>query len=399
MKRILFVDDEPKLLDGLQRMLRGQRRVWDMQFALGAKAALEVLETTPIDVVVTDMRMPGMDGAELLKCVHERYPGVMRVILSGQFDAGVGMRAVPVAHQFLVKPCDPEKLKAVIDRSSSLGSSLSDEDTRRVVSAVDSLPSPSRTCMRLLEEIENPQSSLDSIGQIIGSDVALAAKVLHLANSAFFSLSHEISDVKSALGCLGFDVLKELVMSAEILRTFHPVRPIPGFCIEALEAHSFLSARIARYLAQQSGRPSSVADLAALLHDTGKLILATRLPDLYERCCAVQTQRGSPPQEVELEIFGTTHAEVGAHLLNLWGFPAEAVDAIQAHHRPYGAAAGAFNVRAIVYLSNLLAHECGPNEEELPIPNYADAEYLTALGAIDRFPEWRVAARQIAKSR
>jgi putative nucleotidyltransferase with HDIG domain len=409
MKRILFVDDEPKLLEGLQRMLRGQRRVWDMQFAVGAIEALAILETSPVDVVVTDMRMPGMDGAELLKCIHLKYPGIMRIILSGQFDAEAGMRAVPVAHQFLVKPCDPEKLKAVIERSSLLSSAISDEATRRVVSAVDSLPSPSLTCTQLLRELENAQSSLESVARIIGSDVAITAKVLQLANSAFFTLPREVSNLRDALSCLGLDILKQLVLSAEILRCFHPVRPIPGFSLEGLEAHSLLTARIAKYLAQQFSCPSGLAELTAMLHDTGKLVLATRLPDQYQLCCALRAKRDCPLHEAEQEVFGTTHAEVGAYLLNLWGFPAAAVEAILLHHRPTSPISGEFDLRAVIYVSNLLAHDCQDAETDATrqetvaggmvlLPKGTDTGYLTALGVVDRFPVWRAAVRQfIAK--
>src|SRR5256885_17157619 len=90
LKCILFVDDEPNLLEGLQRMLRPQRREWEMIFALGAEAAYRILEDKAVDVVVTDMRMPGTDGATLLQHIHDHFPGVLRIVLSGHFDEGSG---------------------------------------------------------------------------------------------------------------------------------------------------------------------------------------------------------------------------------------------------------------------------------------------------------------------
>src|ERR1017187_5896099 len=110
MKRILFVDDEPSLLEGLRRMLRPQRARWDVMFANGGEAALRMLEAHPCDVVVTDMRMPGMDGAQLLEQVRDRFPGVVRIVLSGYCEMESTLRAVPVAHQFLQKPCDSASL-------------------------------------------------------------------------------------------------------------------------------------------------------------------------------------------------------------------------------------------------------------------------------------------------
>ena len=159
MKRILFVDDEPRLLQGLQRMLRPQRHEWDMLFANGGEEALAVMAQTAVDVVVTDMRMPGMDGASLLQQVHARFPGAMRIVLSGQFDVEAGLRAVPVAHQFLTKPCDPDKLKAAIERSSQLtGAAVPDEATRRIVSAIGVLPSPPGVCAIAWRQSKSPKS-------------------------------------------------------------------------------------------------------------------------------------------------------------------------------------------------------------------------------------------------
>jgi DNA-binding NtrC family response regulator len=117
VKRILFVDDEAHVLDGLRDLLRRQRREWEMVFALGGDAALRELDAQPFHVVVSDMRIPGIDGAALLALVQERYPETVRIILSGQTEHEAALRAVPVAHQFLAKPCDREQLRRAIDRA------------------------------------------------------------------------------------------------------------------------------------------------------------------------------------------------------------------------------------------------------------------------------------------
>ena len=106
MKSILFVDDEQQILDGLKDLLRKQRKQWSMVFALGGQAALDELTQRPFDVVVSDMRMPGIDGATLLTRVKEMYPASARIILSGHADRDSIVRALPVAHQFLNRPCD-----------------------------------------------------------------------------------------------------------------------------------------------------------------------------------------------------------------------------------------------------------------------------------------------------
>jgi putative nucleotidyltransferase with HDIG domain len=399
MKKILFVDDEPQLLEGLRRLLSPQRKGWDMRFATSGEAALAVMENTEIDVVVTDMRMPGMDGADLLTRVHHRYPNVMKIVLSGHFDVEAGLRAVPVAHQFLMKPCDPVKLKAAIECSSQPHNFPPDEDTRRVISAIGSLPSPPAICITLIQAIRDPDSSLGMIGEIVDRDVALSAKVLQLANSAFFSLPHTVTDVTPALAVIGIDVLKQLVLSAAILRQFHTRRPIQSFSVDEFELHSRTSAQIASYLPADVNAVS-LRVMTALLHDVGKLVLASYLSEKFERACRISGVEKCPLHLAEREVFGTSHAEVGAHLLNLWGLPRAAVHAIAAHHRPAPATAGSeqgLDLMAVVHISSALAHDCFAHTELAAPLGQVDDDYLRRLGVTRQMESWRKAARDAAR--
>jgi len=399
MKRILFVDDEPKLLEGLQRMLRPQRHEWEMMFASGGEEALEVLETRAVDVVITDMRMPGMDGATLLQRVHDRFPGVLRIVLSGYFDVESGLRAVPVAHQFVSKPCEPEKLKAAIERSTQLSNAWTDEATRKVVSAVGALPSPPKTCALLLQAVQKPDVSIEAIGRIIDQDVAMTAKVLQLVNSGFFGLPTEVSSVRVAVGLLGMDVLKQLVLSAGVLKMFHPKRKVAGFSFDVFERHSQLTANIASFLSTEPGGPASGV-IAGLLHDTGKLVLATCRPGEFEEAMQRSVEQDRPLHECEHELLGTSHAEIGGYLLRIWGLPASTIDAICFHHRPMapGCPAGEFGLRAMIHLADALAHESLTESPATPpkFPAKSDAGYLGRLGVEHRMPEWRARARQMA---
>jgi len=112
-KRVLFVDDEPRILDGRRRMLRSMRHEWKMSFAETGQEALAILANQPFDVVVVDMRMPGMDGVQLLSEVRKRHQ-IIRIVLSGTADREAILRAVGLAHQYLSKPCDAETLKSVL---------------------------------------------------------------------------------------------------------------------------------------------------------------------------------------------------------------------------------------------------------------------------------------------
>lgn len=357
MKRILFVDDEDRILEGLQRMLRPLRKQWEMSFATSGRQALEVLAAGRFDVIVSDMRMPGMDGAQLLQLVRERYPGIVRIVLSGQFEAEAAIRAAPVAHQFLAKPCDPTKLQAVIERFCDCDSIVSDEATRRIIAAVGELPALPGTYATLANALNDPNVSLDQLGAIVERDVAVAAKVLQLVNSAFFGFSGEIATVPMAVAYLRFEVLKQLVMTIELFRSFGSECRVAGFSVDALQRHCRCAAGIAAHLPLPP-QLSAATSVAALLHDVGKLILAARLPEAFERALLAAQQQNRPLHSIETELTGISHAEIGAYLLALWGLPPAVVTAVSQHHHPiHPTDDQSINITQAVQIVDLLTHD------------------------------------------
>jgi len=397
MKRILFVDDEPKVLEALQRMLRPKRRQWEMAFAGSGEEALAILGASPFDVIVTDMRMPAMDGGKLLQHVQERFPSVIRVVLSGHVEMEAALRAAPVAHQFLSKPCDPEKLLEAIERSCQCTSMVGDEAVRRVVGAIGKLPSLPSICAALLAALENPDTPLKEVGNIIEQDVGMSAKILQLVNSSFFGLLREVRSVTGALGYLGLDIVKQLVLSAHIFRTFQPSHAIAGFSLEAFQAHSRLAAGIAARLPAPSDViPSAV--VTSLLHDTGKLVLAARLPEQFELALRVSREECRPLYAVEEALIGAGHAEIGAYLLGLWRLPKPIVDAVFRHHQPtVQESTRGLDILACTHIADALAVELAQGRpKDGPVAySLLDNSYLAALGVADQIPAWRALAGQV----
>ena len=174
MKRILFVDDEANLLDGLRRTLHTMRGEWEMCFVENGQAALQWLENKAFDVIVTDMRMPQMDGAELLSIVRARWPRVVRIILSGQSDRAMILRAVPSTHQFLAKPCEAETLKETIRRSCRLRELLVSNVPRELFDRLERLPSLPDIYEQLVEALADPDVSTERVGHIINQAAGLA---------------------------------------------------------------------------------------------------------------------------------------------------------------------------------------------------------------------------------
>ncbi len=216
---VLFVDDEQRVLDGLRRQFRVKKSSWVMRFAISGAEALELLEQTPADVVVTDMRMPGMSGAVLLSQVRERWPETIRFVLSGQTDQSELLEDIGCIHQFIQKPSDPQELKHAISRTRSLSSALESCELRRVVSGIQSLPIISQVYLRLVDVLKDETSNADTVTRIVEEDVGLSVKILQLVNSAFFGMPRKTVSVKDAIVLIGTKNLLQLVMSAQIFDT------------------------------------------------------------------------------------------------------------------------------------------------------------------------------------
>jgi putative nucleotidyltransferase with HDIG domain len=386
MKRILFVDDEINILDALKRMLRPMRSEWEMSFAPGGEAALPMLAAASFDVIVTDMRMPGLDGAALLEIVREKYPNMLRIVLSGYTEMQASLRAVPVAHQFLAKPCDPQMLRAGIARATSLGEVLDSKMLTSLVGSLRDLPSVPRVLMELKQALGQPNTTIDQISEIVERDVAITAKILQLVNSAFFGLVREVTDVKSAVGCLGMSLLHNLVVTLEVFRSLTPNSSVSEEFLEEFHAHAQLTARIAGAISREVGLHPAVV-LAALLHDIGKLVIAERTPAHFIRALTQSQNDRLPLYQVEEKLIQVSHAEVGAYLLSLWGLPCTVVEGVAHHHHPGRVRSSGIDLLAVVYVANICAHELTPNNRDAH--GDIDMDYLRQAGVADLLPKWR----------
>lgn len=385
-KRIIFVDDEAFVLQGLQRMLRPMRHEWDMEFVESGSIALERMAQASYDVVISDMMMPGMNGAQLLTQVRQRSPKTVRLILSGHADRELILKCVGSAHQYLSKPCDAEALKATVLRTTAMESSAQNEKLMTLVAQVETLPSLPSLYTEIIECLHRPEFSMDDVGAIIAKDIAMTAKVLKLVNSAFFGLGRRISSPAEAAAYLGAEVLKALVLSANVFGQYQAIQ-IGNFSADALWQHSLRTAGAAKIIAKEEHATRvqvEEAFVAGMLHDSGKLVLATNFPDPYREVLdKMETQRLSAC-EAERAVFGASHAEIGGYLLGLWGLPVPVVEAIALHHSPGLIPTEQFTALTAVHVANALTHD----------PTGAtgmDAPYLTALGLEKRIAVWQSA--------
>jgi putative nucleotidyltransferase with HDIG domain len=387
MKRILFVDDEPHVLSGLQNLLRKQRHEWDMVFALGGDAALEELRNAPFDVVVSDMRMPGMDGAALLRHVQAEYPNIARIVLTGHAEKEAMVRALPVAHQFLSKPCDAEIIRSVIERTCALQVLLHDEAIRKIVGRLDKLPSVPKSYVELTSAVTQPDGSLSAVATIVEQDPAMAAKVLQLVNSGYFGLSARITSIQQAVVYLGLDLIQGLTLTAHVFATFNGPSA-RGLDLDGLQQHSVMTARLAKRLVPDR-KQGDEAFAAAIVHDIGKIILALGAPDCWAEVVQAARATREPFHVVERERLGVTHAEIGAYLLGVWGVPVSIVEAVAYHHAPRALQSDERQVLAALHVSDAFVNGAGPSAHSPSEEALLDAQFIEEMGLTAMVPQWR----------
>ena len=297
-----------------------------MQFALGGEEALKLCQASRFDVVVSDMRMPGMDGAMLLGQVRDLSPDAARLILSGYSDVDLTTRAIPVAHRVLAKPCDGIELQSTIESFCALQDLFCASDLRRVIGTIGELPSLSRTYIELAQAAEDPNTSLTTVAKIMGKDIAMVAKVLRLVNSGFFGLAQTVTSLEAAVAYLGMETIKNLALATDTFKVFTLAPGIaPSF--EDMQRRAQRAAVIMGTLPLPA-RLHDVGIVSALLHDIGELALACKLP--HEFCAALELARATGCSQVEAEeqIIGTSHAEIGAYLLGLWSIDSLVIEAV-----------------------------------------------------------------------
>ena len=396
MARILFVDDEPNILHGLRRMLRGTDDGWEMAFANSGPEALDLFDEEAFDVVVSDLRMPGMDGVEVLKEIRRRSPQTVRIALSGYADRDSTLRAITQIHQFLSKPCEPTVIKKTLRRATDLSALLSDERIKRALSEMRTLPSMSTLFDGVVKELESPDASLACIGETIAQDPGMSSKVLQLVNSAFFGLPRVVSSPVQGTILLGLETIRTLVMSIKVFEVFEDAE-LEGVSAGEVWEHSVLVARLAKRIAMAESPEDHVAEcafLAGLLHDVAKLVFAANVARKYRSVLKLADGDFAVTRNLEKKIIGASHGEIGAYLMGLWGFADEIIEAIHLHHAPGEATARGFSPLTAVYAANFLVHHEAGREARYALDRL-DMEYLECAGVAERVPLWQSMARAV----
>lgn len=389
MRRILFVDDEQRVLDGFKRSLHIYRDQWEMTFEPSAEKALSFLDSNPpsqqIDVIISDIRMPEMDGVTLLKKVQDKHPGIVRIILSGYTEMESALQSVPVAHQFLNKPCEAQKVKEIIERAFELQSTLNNQTVKDVIGKIDQLPVLPTVYKELTTALSDPEVTVKSVASIVEKDVALSSKLLQVVNSAFFGLPRTVSTMASAVSMLGLNMTKNLSLTLKVFHGFEEEAQKIGFSITHFQNHCIQAGQIAKTLLPVKFE-AEAAFLAGTFHDIGKLILATKLQDKFKDIMSRVKHPDEDTCAAEIEVLGITHAEIGAYLLGIWGLPNPIVEAVAHHHKPSRVPHSTLDIMGAVHVANYLAYIKDKKTDKAV--SLLDSQFLMDLNLTEKITEW-----------
>lgn len=322
--RILLVDDEPLVLDALRDRLYRFRKQWQMRFVCGGQAAIERIRSEPFDVVVTDLRMPHVDGFAVLDYTERHSPETIRVVLSGGADDDLPMQIADRAHQSVAKPARPGELESILERAFKIRSLVTESRVRAAIGTIRELSPDRQAYERLAHALGRSQVDTMDVARAIESDVSLTAATLRLVNSTMFGQAEPITSVFQATTRLGLDRIASLLEDGEVASE----NPARGAIFKAINGHARLVSQVCLRIAPQNSRRDAFT--AGLLHDVGWLVIDPPPP------VPVDAAGASPETFSGTKDDAERTAAVGAYLLGLWGLPLHVIDAVAHLHHPEG---------------------------------------------------------------
>ena len=394
---ILFVDDEPNILKGLKRTFYSMRSEWQMYYALSGNKALEIMAENEIDLLVSDMYMPEMDGSELLRRVQSNYPHVIRIILSGHSDIKLILKTLFPAHKFLNKPCTKEKLIDTVKRILIAQKLLPHQEIRTRVNEIGALPSQPFFFPVMQEALYLQDTEM--ISSDILYDVGMIANLLKVTVNSFFGEMDHLPTIQEAVNMLGTDVLNNLFNSRGYLATYEDFI-VPELSVDRLWRHCLRTAKFSAAIARQENQDAVTVHhcfIAGLLHDVGKYILIYKYFDSYRELLQKMGKLDMSPAQAEFEHFNTSHGAVGAYLMALWGIPYDIIEAMAFHSKPSALKHSGFTPLAAVHIANVLEHYfCQLRKDDLQ--RDLDVKYLEQTGLKNSLPQIKETCKKIYQS-
>lgn len=387
MLRVLFIDDEQNALGALRRALRPHQGEWEMRFLDDPSAALKVCEEFSPDVIITDVKMRGLDGITLLTELVRRGSQAVRVVMSGLSSQRAFVDTLGVANQFLLKPVDRGVLEGVIQRAQELKEWLARPEVHAAVNECAPLPTLPTVYQAIVEAVRR-DASLAEIGEIASEDPSITASVLQIANSAYFAPRNPISSVKLAASFLGLELLRPIVLFAS-LGVKLAADPNVRRRLDRVWRDGLEVARLARAIAVLENRPQEEAVAAfsfGVLHDVGSLMLSRHRDPIDAGASGKAPGRSA--DELERESHRISHCDVGACILNSWGLPDDVV-AVAAWHHDARRLVGQHGFSPTLFVAAAVALRSAIDASSETVELERLKEALAKHGSGERFEKWQ----------
>lgn len=391
MKTVFFVGINPSLIPAIQHLTRSSGNSWQSYFPGNTSEALEWISRVKLDVVLVEINFPDAGSIQLLNYLQKNCPQVVKIAVCDQKNILDHLRTSGLAQQFLNKSFDIPMLKTSIERAFTLRDLLSQNMLQRLIPQVRSLPSLPTLYLQIADELNKPLPSAEKVGQIISQDISMTAKVLQLVNSASFGLPYQVVNPTQATVLLGLEAIRDLVLTIKVFSNFDQIK-LRHLGFTQLWNHSIAVGAASRLIARELVKDKLVMEyafVAGLLHDLGKLVLADNLPMKYHSALEIAANKQIQLRDAELEVFGTTHAQVGAYLMWLWNLPDAVVVASAYHHTPSEHPEKSISPLPVVHMANVFVHETihgGTRRWKSPM---LDQNCLQLFGLADRVDDLR----------
>jgi HD-like signal output (HDOD) protein len=396
MSDILFIDNDDGQFDAIKKPIYG----WSIHSRQTLEEGKEfLLQNENTNIVIVNVDLHGLEGIQFLSDIKLGLPEIVRFSAIANEAAPISLKASSVSNQCIAKPYIENELKVLLMRAVSLRERLSGCTFRERLHEISGLPSLPKLYKEITDEMYSPNPSLARVSELIEQDISLSAKILQVVNSAAIGLRNEVTLVSQAATLLGMEKLSSMVLLAEVYSMVGNATLPAGFSLEGLWAHSLKVANYSKIISQEAIEDRQLADssmTAGMLHDVGMVILAAHFSTELVTVLSITKEQELTLWDAEKEVFGTTHAEIGGYLLELWGLPDPIVEAVTFHDLPSSipeedypsmVPEHGFTPLTAVHVGNYFCEDerrsaYGGTEGDI------DSHYLERLGFMENVPQW-----------